>query len=97
MKTIRKIDPMSTAKLAGLAGFCWGLAIAILVLIGIGMTQYMGRLFMGYSMLMPMVGPSVVIALPIAYGVTLFISGYIGAIFYNFVAKRIGGIKIDMR
>lgn len=97
MKILRKIDPMSAARLAAIAGIIWGLVIGILVFLGTGIADSMGRLYVGYEGIMPMVGVAAIIALPIGYGITGFISAYVGAMLYNFVAKKFGGIKIDLK
>lgn len=88
---------MSTARVSAIGGVIWGLIVGILIVIGTGVTDYMGRFFTGYQTLMPMTGTVVLIALPIAYGITGLICGYIVALVYNFVAEKFGGIKIDLR
>lgn len=97
MKTLTKIDPMSAAKLAAIAGVIWGLIVGALILTGISIAPYLGRFYMAYQTQLPMTGSAIIITLPIAYGVTGFISAYIGAMLYNFVAKQIGGVKVDLK
>lgn len=97
MKTLRKVDPMSAAKLAGIAGLIWGLVIGILIFAGIAVTQYMGRFYRGYVEFVPGMTGNEIIVLPVAYAVTGFVGAYILAILYNFVAKKFGGIKVDLK
>lgn len=88
---------MSTAKVSAIGGVIWGLIVGILMVVGTGVTEYMGRFFMGYQRLMPIGGTVALIALPIAYGITGLIGGYIVALVYNFIAEKFGGIKIDLK
>jgi len=97
LKTLKAIDPMSVAKVAAVLGIIWGLVVGIGIFVGLGIEQYMGRFYTGFGTLMPMVGMAVLIALPIGYGIAGFICGFIGALVYNFVAKQIGGIKVDLK
>jgi len=99
MKEIKSIDPGSVAKVAGLFGVIWGLLVGIFLLIlGTTATRFMGRFFMGFETLFPLViGVAAIIALPILYGITGFIAGYIVSYVYNFVAKKVGGVKIDLK
>ena len=41
-------------------------------------------------------GPSILIAGPIFYGILGFLIGIVSAFFYNLVAKYIGGIQIEL-
>ncbi len=91
---------MSAAKLTAVAGVLWGLAVGILLQTNVNIEDYMGRLYLGYQkleMLLSMEGVYAVVYLPIAYGITGFVSAYIGALIYNFVADKIGGIKVDLK
>lgn len=41
--------------------------------------------------------PFSIIYMPVSYAVVGFISGAIGALLYNLVAKFVGGIKIELK
>ena len=41
-------------------------------------------------------GTAAPIVLPLAYGIMGWISGYIGAWIYNFVAKSLGGVQVEV-
>ena len=97
LKTVKKIDPMSAARMAAIAGIIWGILVGVLSFMEVGVQDYMGRFYMGYHRFLPMTGIVEVIILPVAYGMTGFIVAYIGALIYNYVAKKFGGIKIDMK
>ena len=88
---------MSAAKLAAIAGILWGLLVGVLVLLNMGIELYMGRLYRGYHTIDFLVDIPDIVALPLAYGITAFITAYIGALLYNFVAKKFGGIKVDLK
>ena len=97
MKTLKKVDPMSAARLAAIAGILWGLVVGALMLLNVGAEMYMGRLYRGYHTIIPSVGIPEIVALPIAYGITGYIGAYVGALLYNYVAKKFGGIKVDLK
>ena len=92
MKQIKKIDPVSLAQILGLIYLVGGLIFGIL-LIGIDYSLGLGQLAAAYG--------AWVALLPIMYAVIFsllgMICGLIGAILYNFFAKRAGGIKIDLK
>lgn len=97
MLKINKIDVMSFAKILGaipaLFGFILGLLIAIFSLQTIGglMEIHYFEVF-GFPFLS---GIAAVIFLPIFYGLFGFMGGVIIAVLYNFLAKRIGGAKLE--
>jgi hypothetical protein len=97
LKTLKKVDPMSAARMAAIAGIIWGLAVGVLMILNVGAEMYMGRLYRGYHTIIPSIGVPEIIALPIAYGITGYIGAYIGALLYNLVAKQFGGIKVDLK
>lgn len=41
-------------------------------------------------------GASAPLVLPLAYGIMGWITGYIGAWIYNLIAKRLGGIQLEV-
>lgn len=88
---------MSAAKVAAIAGIIWGIVVGVLMLLNIGVETYMGRLYRGYHTIDVLVSLPEIISLPVAYGVTGFIAAYIGALLYNFVAKKFGGVKVDLK
>ena len=38
---------------------------------------------------------AMLVILPLAYGLIYFVAGFLVAILYNFLAKQVGGIKLD--
>lgn len=93
---LASIDPMSLAKVLAVGGVIWGLLAAILFLVvGTTMQSYMGRVYQGFGMLG--LGAFEIILLPILYGIFGFVSGYIGALVYNYVVKFVGGVKVELK
>lgn len=94
MVELKHIDPLSLGKVQGLMMAVFGLIIGILV-----------ALLGGFAALVPGVSPQAVLGLgvfsiivfPILYGIVGLISGIIAAFIYNFIAKKVGGVKITLK
>jgi hypothetical protein len=99
---IRRVGPLSAAKIAGTLYFAMGLIFgAIVSLIAImgsiagmagpegasGPGAFFGLLF----------GAGAVIALPLFYGALGFVSTFLMALLYNAVAGMVGGIEIEVQ
>jgi hypothetical protein len=92
---IRRIGPMSVARLSGILYAAIGLALgAIISLIalaggfaagGEGDTQFGG-----------FIGVAAVVVLPICYGLLGFVATLIAAWVYNVAAAVVGGIEVDI-
>jgi hypothetical protein len=88
---VRRIEPMSAAKVGGalyaLLGLVFGALFTLISFTGFsaftGMSSY-GMLF----------GVGAIIILPIVYGICGFIFAGISAFFYNVAAKFAGGLEI---
>ncbi|MFW9882334.1 MAG: hypothetical protein ACFFG0_55440 [Candidatus Thorarchaeota archaeon] len=96
MKTIKKIDPLSFAKISGvlyaILGFIFGLIFSLVALISSLFSSSEGKVFAGlYGG-----GLSIIIS-PIIYGVMGFLMGLVSAWLYNLAASWIGGIKIELK
>ncbi len=92
MKEIKKIDPVSFSQVLGLIHFVAGFIFGV-VIIAIDYWLGMGQLAAIYG--------AWVAILPVVYAVIFsllsFLIGLIFAILYNFFAKRVGGIKIELK
>ncbi len=90
MKVIKKIGVLSFAKieavLMAIVGLAYGIIFAVF---GGGALTEAGAIGAGYGVLG-------IIILPIMYAVMGFVLGAVGAYLYNLVAKRIGGIEIEL-
>lgn len=91
MKTIKKIDGKSLARLCGvlyaILGFIMGIFVSLAALFsGNNSSGFMSAVF----------GIGGIILLPILYGLMGLVGGYISAWAYNFMAKKVGGIQIEV-
>lgn len=92
--TIKRIDPMSCAKISGLLyailGFIAGCFFALISLAGFGKgAPGAGG---GFGM---MFGVGAIIILPVVYGILGFVGSLVGAAIYNGLANAVGGIIIQ--
>jgi hypothetical protein len=86
MKKIKRISPKSLAKISGLIyGFLGLLAGAVVLLISI----FSGEKGVLLALL-------AFIVVPILYGAIGFLMGYLIAFIYNFAAKKMGGIEVEV-
>jgi hypothetical protein len=82
---IRRFEPFSTAKVAGVIYAIFGLIFA--------------PIFILASMFAPDeagVGIGLAVAIPIIYGIIGFIGTLIAAAIYNLVAGWVGGIEVEL-
>jgi hypothetical protein len=96
---IKRVNPISAAKIFGTLGVVLGLVIGAFVTLFALMFRAAvpiaadepGAGFMGL-----LVGAGAIIILPIFYGVFMFIVGLIQAAVFNLAAKWTGGLEIDV-
>jgi hypothetical protein len=92
---IRKINPWSCAKVAGVTYALMGLLIGgLFSLVGLGIGSMANR--EAFPMAGMLVGAGAIVVLPILYGVMGAVVTAIGAVIYNIVAGMIGGIEIEV-
>lgn len=96
---LKRIEPLSCAKVYGIICVFIGLIAGLLVA---GVTTVARQIFgpgpgsdafqdgLGY-----MIGPGAILSYPIFYGILGFVSGFLGALLYNWIAKHIGGIEVE--
>ncbi len=92
-KEITSIDPLSTTKVVALLGVLWALLGWILnsiVIAGFLVGEDLGELPPAFSM-------SSLLAGVLGGFIGGALSGYLGAIVYNFLARKIGGIKVGLK
>jgi len=95
-KTVKKIDVATFATMlgafSGMAGFTAGLIMAVL-------SSEIKSLFPSLTertvILDVLLGESAIIIFPIIAFIGGFVEGLIIAVFYNYLAPRIGGIKLS--
>lgn len=93
---IKRIDPMSVAKITGIIAAVFGLIAGVIFFL-------FGTLFsampsgQGGSLALGMFGGFMgIIFLPIMYGVFGFLGGLIQAWVYNIAAGWVGGVRFDV-
>ena len=96
MKTIKRIDPMSAAKVSATVGIIMGLILAILSFAFSRFVPMQGMMS-SMSLSLPTSGIATLVMLPISYAIFGFISGFVWSVIYNFIADKIGGVKIDLK
>ena len=100
--TIKRVGPLSVAKIAGVIyavlGLLIGVAIAMFSLMGMALSSLQRS--MPENAFSPLLGVAMglgaIVACPIFYGGIGFLFALIGAWIYNVVASKIGGIEIDI-
>ena len=100
--TIRRVEPLSCAKIGGLVYAAIGLLIgalcscfALLSLAFSGVQRELAQNALS-PLIGAMIGAGAIIVLPIIYGVIGFVTALIGAWLYNLIASKVGGIQIDV-
>jgi hypothetical protein len=98
---IRRVNPMSCAKVMGVIYAAIGLLIGLgFSLLGFLIGSNAGSLGhdtpFGGAALGAMFGVGAIVAMPILYGIMGVIGGALGALIYNVAAGAIGGIEIDV-
>ena len=93
---IKRIGPMSFAKVAGVVYAGIGLLIGALVsLVSIGGSMFMPEGEAG--MLGALFGVAAIVLMPVFYGVLGFVMSYIGALIFNAAAGIAGGVEIEVQ
>jgi hypothetical protein len=95
---IRRIQPLPLAKISGVFNLVLGLVVGLIFsLVGLAVPAFGGapaaQQMPGWSLFF---GVGAIVFLPVLYGAFGFLSGLIGAAFYNALAKFVGGIVIEV-
>jgi len=100
MFTLKKIRPLSLAKVSTITMAFFGLVMGIFyAIIGsiISRLPVEAQTQAGFTSGMSVIfGPLAIIIMPIFYAILGFITGLIGAWIYNLVARWVGGVEIDL-
>ena len=93
MRTIKSVNVLSCAKVSGALHACMGLLFIPFVLIG-GLASLLSG--QGKAALGGIVFLAIGILAPVFYGVMGFLVGALFSWLYNVMAKRLGGIQIEL-
>lgn len=98
---IRRVDPMSCAKVLGLLNAVGGLIAGLMVsTIGLAAGQLAQQGGGGAAPMAgaigAMFGVGAIVFFPIVYGVIGFLAGVIGGLLYNVIAGLVGGIRLEV-
>ncbi len=93
---IRRIEPFSCGKVAGVIYGAVGLVIGVIVSLaaltgGFGARDTLGPLTGG------IIGIGAIVLAPLFYGGIAFIAGIVVAWLYNLAAGYVGGIEVDLK
>jgi len=94
--TIKRIVPLSLAKIAGTLYAIMGLIVGCIVSL-IAVAGGFSSDESGFAGLGAMVGAGAIVILPIFYGALGFVATLIGAWIYNVLAGVVGGIELDVQ
>jgi hypothetical protein len=92
MATLKRIDPLSAGKISALINLIFGLIIGVMygvfaIIFG-ALSGHAGITFIS-------AGVALMIGAPIFYGLLGLIMGLLGAVIYNFIASRFGGLEVE--
>jgi len=87
MKELKSIEPVSLGKIFAVIMAVFGFFAGIAVAIGLSSTLGIPGVFGGVAS---------IIVMPIVFGILGFIIGVIEAFVYNVVAKKFGGVMLDL-
>ena len=87
---IKRIEPTSAAKVAAFIYAVIGLVAGLFVALLGSMFGSLASSSFGFG------GVTMIVVLPILYGVIGFIGTFIAALVYNFAAGKVGGIQLDV-
>jgi hypothetical protein len=93
---IRRIEPLSCGKVAGViyggVGLVFGVIVSLAALSGgFAARDMLGPLTGG------IIGVGAIVLVPLFYGAIAFIAGVVGAWLYNLAAGYVGGIEVDLK
>jgi len=93
-KEITAYEPLSAAKITGITYIVLGLIMgAFYAVLGMNMPQDVAD---SMPIMGLMFGWSALFWMPLFYGIMGFLIGFVGALFYNWLAARVGGIVMTL-
>ena len=93
MYSLRSVDVMSCAKMMGTIYGCLGLIFLPFLLLGFGSLMFVQNSPKAPGIALLLLG----LLAPFIYGVMGFLMGAFTAWVYNLVARKIGGIRLELK
>ena len=93
---IKRFDPISVGKVAGVLYAAMGLVVGFIVSLAAMIGGFTGHSGFG-ALTGGMVGIGAILVLPVFYGVLGLVVAVIAAWLYNLAAGVVGGIQIDVQ
>ncbi len=94
IRSISRIEPAQLALVSGIIYGVFGVIVFCLMFLSVSMVSMASMPMMGAWR--GMASGAWLILMPVLYAVLGYISGFIGALVYNLVAKAVGGIKVTV-
>ena len=96
MHELKKVEPISLAKIYGISGAIIGFVVGIIIAtisLFVGATTAQS---VAFGPFIGVLGVVAVIITPIFYGIAGFLAGVISAFIYNVIAGQIGGVLVEL-
>jgi len=94
---LKKIGILSLGKIAGLFGIIYGLILGIFYSFVYSKSSVLASLGQQIPAVITTLGYASIIVMPIIIGIIYFVVGIIGALIYNLLASRVGGVKLEFK
>jgi hypothetical protein len=92
---LRRIEPMSCARISGILYALLGLVVGT----GVSLFSTFAGVVSRHPERAPgmLFGAGAILVLPVLYGIMGFVTSLVGAWLYNVLAGAVGGIEVDLR
>jgi len=96
---IRRVNPISAAKVSGMVGVMLGLifgaCVSLIGLVAGGLASAAADAPNGGAFVGMLFGAGAIVILPIVYGVFMFVVGLLYAAIFNLASKWVGGLEVE--
>jgi hypothetical protein len=93
---IKRVDPVSCAKIAGTLYAIFGVVVGGIVSL-VALAGGFGSNTSAPAAIRAIIGVGSVVVFPIFYGSMAFVAALTGAWLYNVLAKAVGGIQLEVQ
>lgn len=92
---LKRVDPLSLARISGtlyaILGLVFGAVFSVIAMLGAAARTSDSSSDMGW-----LFGAGAIVVLPLFYGLIGFVGALISAWLYNWLARTVGGVKLDL-